>query len=144
MGTKSSKEIEKEIDVLRMDTDRVLAELESRFRDALNLRAQAERHPFASGTIGLLLLGGLGITAYAVYSATTHRPSPRERLFELKREPEMTRQKAGEEGKRAEGVVKRILWTFLTTLLVTTAGFAARRLSATLWARTMREQPPSK
>jgi len=142
MGKRSSEEIEREIEALRIDTDRVLAELESRFRDTLNVRAQAERHPLLSGIAGLGLLGGIGITAYAVYSTLAHKPSakPSERIEATS----ALRRVAGEKTGRGEGLAKKVLWTFITTLLVTVAGFAARRVSATLWTKTMHERPPSK
>ncbi|MCL5961269.1 MAG: hypothetical protein M1358_18500 [Chloroflexi bacterium] len=74
MGTRSAEEIEREIEDIRVDTDRLLTELETRFRDALNVRAQAERHPLAASSAGVAVFGALGLTAYALYTRFTHKP----------------------------------------------------------------------
>lgn len=148
MGTRSAEEIEREIEYLRVDTDRVLAELESRFRDTLNVRAQAERHPLAVSSVGLALLGVLGITAYTIF-ARISKPGIEERLGQgmgrgRASASEIALERAGHRPKGRVDMVKRVLWVFLTTILVTLASFAARKLSVTIWSRTMHERPPKK
>ncbi len=149
MGTRSAEQIEREIEELRVDTDRVLVEIESRFREALDVRTQVERHPLAVGSAGLAILGAFGLTAYTVYTRVTHKHSVLDRVkqqLEHKRAPGsfLAREKPGAPRGIGVGLVKRILWAFMATVLVTLASFAARKFSATLWTRTMHEKPPTK
>ncbi|MBI2955653.1 MAG: hypothetical protein HYY30_15160 [Chloroflexi bacterium] len=66
MGKKTA-DIEREIEYLRADTDRVLNELERRVRETMNVRAQAEHHPLATTAIALGAITGLALVFYMAY-----------------------------------------------------------------------------
>jgi hypothetical protein len=38
---------------------------------------------------------------------------------------------------------KRLFWAALVAVMMATAGLVARRFSATLWRKVMREEPPT-
>ncbi len=64
MGKKTT-DIEQEIERLRADSDHILDELERRIRDALDVRSQAEHHPFVTTAIALGLATGVGLLIYS-------------------------------------------------------------------------------
>lgn len=64
---KTAADIEREIDELRADTDRVLVELEHRIRDTINIRTQAEQHPLVATAITFGTLMGLGLVLYLAF-----------------------------------------------------------------------------
>ena len=41
------------------------------------------------------------------------------------------------------GMKKRLFWAALVAVMMATAGLVARRFSATLWRKVMREEPPT-
>lgn len=66
MGTKAD-DIERQIEELRVDTDRLLDEVERRLREAINIRAQAEHHPIITTTITLSIVMTLALLAYNIF-----------------------------------------------------------------------------
>lgn len=151
-------ETRREVEALRDEVSQIVDELERRGREALDVRVQATRHPAASGALAVGLGGGL---SYLIYSAVSQARQRREEQARLQgragrwlaalrqrwepivqntaRDRRQARRAAGGEAS----MHKRILWAAMSAVLVALATLLARRMSALLWERTMRERPPA-
>lgn len=82
--TRPPREIEREIDHLRMRLDRSLAELDRRRHELMDIRLQIRRHPqvfIGAGAVVVLLLGGV---AFAIYrSRKREEPIEKARRFRI-------------------------------------------------------------
>lgn len=62
----SSSDIQREIEQLRTEVEVVLNELETRTREAVDIKAQARRHPRTVGLAALMLFGAVILVIYAI------------------------------------------------------------------------------
>jgi hypothetical protein len=139
-------EVQRDIARLRQETGWIVDELEYRVMRALDVRAQARLHPFITGGVLLAVLGALGFLLYRVVEPRRRPQGLAARLRDL---AGMNGQRPGtpnEEGekRRSGSMMKRVMWTILTAVMVGLATIVARRLSASLWESTVKEKPPKK
>ncbi len=154
----TSRELQHDLRELRADVNRVLAEMNLRLAEVTDVRSQTRRHPYLFLGSGAALLAGVAALTYGIWTRA-HGPSGdgwappssyRDRTGDPLGVQPGARGNARSSGQdhrplpRSDGVVKRLAWGVLASVVLTVTAYLSRRMLETAWIRTRREAPPAR
>jgi hypothetical protein len=132
------REIERDIEHLRVRLDHSLAEIDRRRHELMDVRLQMRRHPLVfvgAGAVVVLLLGGVG---YSIY-----RSRKREELPEKARRIRIAFGRAVDEPHKVARGEAPVWEKIVAAVGVTVATTLAKKLVERTWKQTVRPPHPA-